>query len=515
MLKLKPMFERLVRRDAEAGQAIVIVALFMLVLVGMLGLALDGGGVFLLYRDARNAADTAALQAAYARCTSPVGSPEYKTAGLNAADENGFRNGSISTITIDDYSIVTGNSSDAGKTYVNIVATKPSYFAQLIFSGPLTIEVDAVAFCDRGFDSGSTPGAIARAEDGVCGSNGEFEFTGSQAIYHGDIYTFGSIRLNGGNAPGNQAVLDGKAEYWGSESDTLADTDKLIMWVTSATNTRAVNYTSAPDESGDVVDLDPADTQNPLLLGIGTALDWSDWEIGGTVYNHMANNLDADGNPYRAFVVNGDWNGTMSVPVDITGLGRSLVNSNGMAEGIVFVDGNADVPKNKLKDVQPMVADTYRFTSDAAWGYLDFSESFRGTNGDITYQGLSIIAESYIQVGSENSGFVRYYDGLDDLETTLGQNLGKPVFASNRQRVDDRCTPSNPNFSLGVSFTQGAYVYGLMWAPEASISNTFNNTGKMRGAMDAFLINFSGASQEFWYDPSLLPARNPSVGQES
>ncbi|MBK8028375.1 MAG: hypothetical protein IPK17_02470 [Chloroflexi bacterium] len=54
-------------------------------LIGALGLAVDGGGLFFLQRDAQNAADAAAIAGAYARCTSiNSGNPSSQRAGKAA-----------------------------------------------------------------------------------------------------------------------------------------------------------------------------------------------------------------------------------------------------------------------------------------------------------------------------------------------------------------------------------------------------------------------------------------------
>src|SRR3990172_7448497 len=58
-----------IKAQPEAGQAIVILALVMVALIGFLGLVVDGGGLLFLQRDAQNATDAAVIAATYARCT--------------------------------------------------------------------------------------------------------------------------------------------------------------------------------------------------------------------------------------------------------------------------------------------------------------------------------------------------------------------------------------------------------------------------------------------------------------
>src|SRR4051794_31453670 len=52
---------RLSARSAQSGQAIVIIALSMIVLLGFVVLAIDGGNYYNLRRGAQNAADVSAL----------------------------------------------------------------------------------------------------------------------------------------------------------------------------------------------------------------------------------------------------------------------------------------------------------------------------------------------------------------------------------------------------------------------------------------------------------------------
>jgi len=79
---------QLSRNPKESGQAIVLVALVMVALLAATGMAVDGGGLYFLYRDAQNATDSAALAAAYTLCTNPD-SDWMGTAELSLS-ESGF-----------------------------------------------------------------------------------------------------------------------------------------------------------------------------------------------------------------------------------------------------------------------------------------------------------------------------------------------------------------------------------------------------------------------------------------
>ncbi|MEO1288615.1 MAG: Tad domain-containing protein, partial [Chloroflexota bacterium] len=133
----------LLRRAKEGGQAIVLIALLMVILIASVGLAIDGGGMFLLYRDIQNATDSAGLSAAYALCTE--GDPIVQA--MRTAELNGFDNNDPNT------TVTITRTTDAATSeeliVVDITAEKPSYFIQVIYPGPLIVSSQTTAFCRR------------------------------------------------------------------------------------------------------------------------------------------------------------------------------------------------------------------------------------------------------------------------------------------------------------------------------------------------------------------------------
>ena len=71
---------------SQKGQALALIAIGMLAMVAITGLAIDGGNAFSDRRHAQNAADTAALSAALAK----VLDQNWEGAGLNLAVSNGY-----------------------------------------------------------------------------------------------------------------------------------------------------------------------------------------------------------------------------------------------------------------------------------------------------------------------------------------------------------------------------------------------------------------------------------------
>ena len=126
------MRKLILHRAAEQGQAIVLIAALMVVLIASVGLAIDGGGLFLLYRDVQNATDAAALTAAYSLCTGDAST--VQPAGTRNATLNGFTNGvDGATVTIENPMSLSRFTNPPASPdlsefiYIEITAEKPSY----------------------------------------------------------------------------------------------------------------------------------------------------------------------------------------------------------------------------------------------------------------------------------------------------------------------------------------------------------------------------------------------------
>lgn len=128
-------------RFAERGQALVLIAFGIIVLIGMTGLAIDGGNAYSDRRHAQNAADTAALAAALAKVRQPIGftpADGWKSAGDARAASNGYvdtdmTSGSTSpTVNVEIYSCDEPAAS-CGPQYTQAPAD-PTQFVQVIIT---------------------------------------------------------------------------------------------------------------------------------------------------------------------------------------------------------------------------------------------------------------------------------------------------------------------------------------------------------------------------------------------
>jgi hypothetical protein len=136
-MKIKP-FER--------GQALIVIALALVGLVGIAGLVIDGGNAFQDRQRAQNAADSAALASAHARIT---GGNAVDSAMASAA-ENGYNNDGVKNI-ISLYSPPKDGPHAGDLEYIQVIirSTVTTYFMRVIGTHEIVNEVQATARTKR------------------------------------------------------------------------------------------------------------------------------------------------------------------------------------------------------------------------------------------------------------------------------------------------------------------------------------------------------------------------------
>jgi len=108
-------------RKAERGQILVLFTIAIVVVIGMLGLVLDGGSAFAQRRDEQNASDLAALAGANAYLTSTGDKTADATAAArDVALKNGYQTDATSGQVVD--VVVTPSTTGAS---VRVTVTKP------------------------------------------------------------------------------------------------------------------------------------------------------------------------------------------------------------------------------------------------------------------------------------------------------------------------------------------------------------------------------------------------------
>ncbi len=188
---MKTLLKRAIptRHTAEAGQSIVIIALVMVLLLGIAGLAIDGGGLLLLRRDAQNAVDSAVVAAAYARCTNG----NVEEAARTAAKDNGFVNDSITTVNVNTPPLQGPKAGDTNFVEVSITREKPKFFIQVVYGGKLEVTARGVGYCKPGTEMFAGGAIFAGSEDCQDGVN----LGGSSVYIEGNVHSNGDLKSTG------------------------------------------------------------------------------------------------------------------------------------------------------------------------------------------------------------------------------------------------------------------------------------------------------------------------------
>lgn len=185
----------------ERGQVLVLIILAIVGLFGLLALAVDGGRIYAERRRAQAAADSGALAAAFS--------------ALMGENEATWRSEAMAQINLNGYDDT--DSADNGKEIDVMIysppldgATNPAryddrpweyiqviirtkvdpVFSQIVFGGPISMEVEAVAQATTYLSA--YPGkALVAIGESVC-PGAKFSGTGDTIIHNGSIYVHGS-----------------------------------------------------------------------------------------------------------------------------------------------------------------------------------------------------------------------------------------------------------------------------------------------------------------------------------
>lgn len=127
---------------SEHGQALIIIALAFVGIVGMAGLVIDGGNAFQDRQRAQNAVDAAALASAHARVTGG----DLVAAALATAAQNGYDNNGVTNI-VSLYTPPKDGPHAGDIEYVQVIITSHvnTYFARVIGRDQITNTVEATS----------------------------------------------------------------------------------------------------------------------------------------------------------------------------------------------------------------------------------------------------------------------------------------------------------------------------------------------------------------------------------
>ncbi|PWB70146.1 MAG: hypothetical protein C3F07_17615 [Anaerolineales bacterium] len=183
------------KNSSERGQTLIIIAIALIGLLGITGLVIDGGNVFLDRRRAQNAADSAALAAALARIR---GGGNYTNAALESAAQNGYNNdGVTNTVSVRIPPTSGPHAGDIEYIQVIIVSHVKTYISSVIGRNEFINEVQAVARTKPSETKQLLNGMalVSLVPDSNCGNNKAFWLHGNAALE----ITGGGVFVNSGN----------------------------------------------------------------------------------------------------------------------------------------------------------------------------------------------------------------------------------------------------------------------------------------------------------------------------
>jgi uncharacterized Zn-binding protein involved in type VI secretion len=217
-------------KSFERGQAMVLIILAIVGIFGFAALAVDMGQMFAARRAAQNAADAAALGAAYDAVAGSLDPFTAINVGYDLALANGY-NDDLQT------NWVFVNNPPIGGPYCDICNDVAAYeyyqvkiqvrlrpiFAQLIYPGAQEVTVEAIAHA-KTFDSATTGDAILslnrESQDSML-----FNGTTKVRVDGGNIRSSGGMTKTG--ASGGIFVTNGGKIYYGMEDGIFGHTETL------------------------------------------------------------------------------------------------------------------------------------------------------------------------------------------------------------------------------------------------------------------------------------------------
>jgi Flp pilus assembly protein TadG len=181
------------RYKQEDGAVAVIVTISLIVLMGIAALAVDAGRGYIERSNAQNAADHAALSAAWAECQDKTPA-QAEAAGRQAAARNGYSGSSVKL-------------TRSGKKWTaDIDSQVQTTFGRVLGSDRLDVGARAVGECEPGTTEGN-PYALY-ASGSACASAKTIEWSGNETEIYGDVHSDGSIDVSG-----NDNIVEGLGTY--------------------------------------------------------------------------------------------------------------------------------------------------------------------------------------------------------------------------------------------------------------------------------------------------------------
>ncbi len=333
----------------ESGQAVVLVAVSLVALLGFAGIVIDVGQWYIARQQAQTAADLAALAGAADLPGSPSSAAAAATAHVNDNVQ-----GATSTVT-------TPYGGDASSLEVKVHVDAPTFFVKLLGIG--TVSIDARAVARR---AGSTVPSAVFAYSSSCGSGSGVIVNANNMQIDGGVHSNGGFSVNGNNLDigdgsyggpnGCKATVNGNNNSFGGSSQPTAD-PQLEPWPAS------FDQASIPcTYSASSFDFNANNKTIPAGVYCSTGtVTFNGNNLTGNI-TVVADKVVFNGNHYTLtpytqdllvyqtgssqFVLNGNnysMSGVIYTPNATTVLnGNSSLNIDGLVEGLnVLVNGNS------------------------------------------------------------------------------------------------------------------------------------------------------------------------------
>lgn len=452
------------RGCGEQGQALILVALGIAVLLGFMALATDVGVQLHEKRLAQTAADAAATAGASQLLTSASGSTltsNIQSVGQAAASENGFTNGSNNvTVAINDPPTLGTYAGDAG--YVEAIVSKasPTFFMTIFGRNAMTVSARAVATLGAGdacFLALGTPSINGGAANPVSGT---IAFSGSDTMQASQC----GVIANGALQCGGNVTINAKfIGYGGSNTCTAGTVTPSPVLIPPESDPLAYLQAEMP-------------SINPSQL---------------TCANAPTTN---NGGPPNGSVLTGTGNGT--VTVDGQSLSISCINGFNIPSGATVT---LQAPGSGILVVNGAI----NYNGN---GSLVFDSGFYYLNGSLNVNGGSTLnASAGVTLYQANGALnVSGDDTVDIVAPQTGPFAGVAYMM-----------PTGANGgsegSVNLSGSNTLDLEGVFYTPNASFNVGGNDTSTIYADFVASQINVSGSNPIYDYaaDPKNTNNVNP------
>lgn len=199
---------------SERGQALILITLAAIGLVGITGLAIDGSAKFSDRRHAQNAADAAALAGALAKANAESAGDdaatvwaELSTAALNRADDNGYDGNLVSNV-VEVHSPPISGPYIGKDLYVQVIITSyvDTFFSKVLGIAQTQNIVQATALAGKGGSIAYGASVVAMNPNPNCSAGGG---SGGGSF---DVGGNGEIHLSGGGMFVNSSATCGYSQ---------------------------------------------------------------------------------------------------------------------------------------------------------------------------------------------------------------------------------------------------------------------------------------------------------------